>query len=59
LGANEKPLRPPVVYLDQSTLGDAFEGTIGAGLDFKAKVDLAALIAEVARRGTSAFRRPT
>jgi hypothetical protein len=52
LGANELPIRRPVVYLDQSTLGDAFEGTIGVGPDLDAKAELAALVSEVASRGT-------
>jgi hypothetical protein len=52
LDARGDPLRRPVVYLDQSTLSDAFDGTRGAGSDPATTVELATIVADIARRGT-------
>ena len=45
-------LRPPIVYLDQSHLSDAFDGKRGIGSDAAINAELAAVVEEVARRGT-------
>lgn len=45
-------LRPPVVYLDQSHLSDAFDGKRGIGADAAINAELAAIVEEVAHRGT-------
>lgn len=52
LGANGRPLPGPVVYLDHSTLVDAFDGTRGEGPDAAINAELAAVVEDVARRGT-------
>jgi hypothetical protein len=53
LDAGGKPLRRPVVYLDQSTLVDAFEGKRGAtGPNAVSNAELATVVEEAARTGT-------
>lgn len=45
-------LRSPVVYLDHSSLVDAFEGKQGTGKNPAINAELAAVVEDVARRGT-------
>jgi hypothetical protein len=45
-------LRAPIVYLDQSTLVDAFKGKRGEGVDAPTNAELAAIVEEIASRGT-------
>jgi hypothetical protein len=45
-------LRRPVVYLDQSTLVDAFFGRRGERADAALNAEIAAIVEDVARRGT-------
>ena len=52
LDAGAKPLPRPVVYLDHSTLVDAFDGKRGAGPNAAANAELAEIVDAVARRGT-------
>ncbi|HZL19148.1 MAG TPA: hypothetical protein VFG23_15535 [Polyangia bacterium] len=56
LDATGTPLRRPVVYLDWSTLSDAFPTADGAtGHDGAALTELTELVAEIARSGTLCF----
>jgi hypothetical protein len=47
-----RSLARPVVYLDHSTLVDAFEGARREGANATTNVELAAVVEDVARRGT-------
>jgi hypothetical protein len=52
LDAGGRPLRRPVAYLDEYTLSDAFDGKRGVGPHVEIHAHLAAVIEDVARKGT-------
>jgi hypothetical protein len=50
--SGRRKLRSPIVYLDQSTLVDAFMGKHGKGSDTTLNAELASVVEDVATRGT-------